>query len=303
MTEIRSLNIKVSDDPEIVSRICKCAGDLIRHSGIADSRLVGVGIGLPGLVDSDTGRSFTFFNFDDQPIQQVFEKCLQKPVVVENDARVMTLGESRFGMARGIQNALCLNIGWGVGMGMILNGRLYRGGSGFSGEFGHIRIVPDGLLCHCGKRGCLETVASGTALAELARKGIESGTLSQLSSMVDGNLDRLEAGAVVQAANDGDQYAIRILAEIGNYLGEGLAVLIHLLNPDMIVLGGRVSKAGRYILDPINQSLNQYTIAQIHQHTRIVVSELQDRAGVMGAAALVLEKVFDESRFSSIPIF
>jgi len=303
VTAIETYPVIEGDELATVKSVHQQAEILIQQSGIDRDSLIGVGIGLPGLVDAETGRSFTYYDFPDTTVQETFVQLFAKPVVVENDARVMTLGEHRFGLAQGRDNVLCLNVGWGVGMGMILNGKLYRGHEGFAGEFGHIRILPDGLLCHCGKQGCLETMASGTALTRLAREGLAAGKLTRLQEMVSDNLDLLEASQVVDAARAGDQYAISILAEIGKYLGQGLAVIIHLLNPDLIILGGRVSKAEQYILDPIKQALNQHSIARILNHTEICISTLQDRSGVMGAAALILEKVFDDTRNVNIPIF
>ncbi|MBC8479187.1 MAG: ROK family protein [FCB group bacterium] len=303
ITDIESYEIHLEDPEGTVNEIVDHANAMIESATIDRQKLLGIGIALPGLVNSESGRSYSYFDFEDTTIRTVFEQKFSKPVVVENDARAMTLGEWRYGLAQDRSNVLNLNIGWGVGVGMILNGKLYPGGSGFAGELGHIRIAQNGLLCHCGKRGCLETVASGTALARLAKEGIKTGNLSILNKMVNDDLDAIEAGIVIQAANDGDEYAIEILGEIGSHLGEGIAVLIHLFNPEMIILGGRISKADKYIIDPIKQALNKFTIEQIRENTKIVVSELQEHAGVMGAAALILESLFDNSNIMSIPIY
>jgi predicted NBD/HSP70 family sugar kinase len=177
---------------------------------------------------------------------------------------------------------------------MILNGKLYKGNSGFSGEFGHIQVDPDGQLCYCGKIGCLETLASGTTMIKRARKEIADGATTVINSMVGGDLTKINIETVLKAAQHGDQFAISLLASIGEHLGRGIAVLIHLFNPELIIIGGELTKADNYIIDPIQQNLNKFTIAKIRRDAQIITSNLGQNAGLMGTVALVMNKVFQK---------
>ena len=281
--------LKVSND--FIKSLKTAVEEFILESGIDKTKLMGIGIALPGLIDLHTGISYSYLQ-NEKPATIQFENIFDYPVFVENDTKAMALGEQAFGMAQGKQNVLCLNIGSGIGLGMILNGKLYKGNSGFSGEFGHIQVDPDGQLCYCGKIGCLETMASGTTMIKRARKEIADGATTVISKMVDGDLGKITIETVLQAAQHGDQFAIGILAYIGEHLGRGIAVLIHLFNPELIIIGGELTKADNYIIDPIQQNLNKYTIAKIRRDAQIMTSGLGENAGLMGTVALVMNKVF-----------
>lgn len=256
-------------------------------------KLLGIGLAIPGLTDPEKGISHSYFRDLDDSVQHLFESRFSRPVFMDNDARVMTVGELEFGAARKKSHVLCLNIGSGIGMGIILDGRLYRGNSGFAGEFGHIKMIEDGELCICGKRGCLETVASGRALEKKARKEISAGKISGIRSMID-TADEITVNTVIKAARQGDQYSIDLLQELGEYLGRGLAILIHVFNPEAIIIGGQLAKADQFIIDPIQQSLNRYTIPQIKSDTLITTSGLGEQAAVWGAMALAMRNIFDD---------
>ncbi len=267
--------------------------DFLIETGIDEKKLMGIGIALPGLIDLNTGISYSYLK-DDQPASKQFESILGHPVFVENDTTVMALGEQAFGLAQGKQNVLCLNIGSGIGLGLILSGKLYKGTSGYAGEFGHIQVDPDGELCYCGKIGCLETLASGKTMIKKARKAIEGGATTSISKIIGNDLSKINIETVLQAAQQGDQFAISSLSDIGEHLGRGIAVLIHLFNPELIIIGGEMTKADNYIIDPIQQNLNKFTIAKIRRDAQIVISGLGKNAGLMGAVALVMEKVFQK---------
>lgn len=290
-------NIKVLNDglettDDILNIIHQGAMDLVNSSGIDKDKILGIGIALPGLIDIRTGISYSYLHADDKPAATLFEELFHLPVFVEHDTRTMALGELAFGLAKGKQNVICLNIGSGISISMILNGQLYRGNSGFAGEFGHIQVDPNGQLCDCGKIGCLETIASGTAMVRKAKKELESGATSIIRKLVDNDLNRITSGTILEAANKGDQFAIGLLALIGEHLGKGLAMLIHLFNPELIIIGGELSQADHYLSDPIQQNVNKYTIAKIRKDARIINSELGENAGIMGTIALVMDKIF-----------
>lgn len=290
--------IKVIDEGLAVSKdfmksLKDSVHDFILESGIDKTKLMGIGIALPGLIDLHTGISYSYLQ-DEKPATIQFENIFDYPIFVENDTKVMALGEQAFGLAQGKENVLCLNIGSGIGLGMILNGKLYKGNSGFSGEFGHIQVDPDGQLCYCGKIGCLETLASGTTMIKRARKEITDGATTVIRTMVGGDFSKITIETVLQAAQHGDSFAIGLLASIGEHLGRGIAVLIHLFNPELIIIGGELTRAENYIIDPIQQNLNKFTIAKIRRDAQIITSGLGQNAGLMGTVAMVMNKVFQK---------
>lgn len=293
VTEIKIVPDGLETTNDILSVLRDHVKEFIKETGIDEKKLIGIGIALPGLIDLNTGISYSYLK-DDQPASKQFENILGHPVFVENDTTVMALGEQAFGLAQGKQNVLCLNIGSGIGLGLILNGKLYKGTSGYAGEFGHIQVDPDGELCYCGKIGCLETLASGKTLIKKARKAIENGANSSISKIIGNDTSKIKIETLLQAAQQGDQFAISSLSDIGEHLGRGIAVLIHLFNPELIIIGGEMTKADNYIIDPIQQNLNKFTIAKIRRDAQIVISGLGKNAGLMGAVALVMEKVFQK---------
>jgi len=290
------INIELEHDENIVEKIYTKFKELVKSAGIDPNKMIGIGVAFPGLIDAKTGMSQTYKNFNDRPLFKVFEEKFDLPVYVENDARVMAFGESYFGLAQGKENVLCLKIGAGIGMGMILNGKLYRGNSGFAGEFGHLEVEPEGKLCICGKRGCLETVASGRAIATRAQNDMANGMISILGKMSKEDPLNIDAEMVVEAAQLEDQYAIGLLSEMGEQLGKGIAVLINIFNPEMIIIGGKIGVAENYIIDPLQLSLNKYAISRIKRDCQIVTSKLRGKAALLGAFALVIDKIFEDMK-------
>ncbi len=268
--------------------------DLITKHGIDRQKILGAGISLPGLIDKKTNISYSYPGLGERSLDQIFGDLLEIPVYIEHDTKTMALGESWFGLAKNRSDVLCLNVGVGIGLGMIIKGELYQGYSGFSGEFGHIQMVPDGELCECGKIGCLETVASGSSIVTRARLKIEEGTNSIIKKAVEGVTEKIKLSDIISAAKQGDQFAIELLEEAGAYLARGMAVLIHLLNPEMIIIGGDMAQAGNLLADPIQQKLNKYTINRIRQDTAIHISELGEEAVLLGTIPVVMTTIFSQ---------
>lgn len=293
VTGIYSFPIQIDNTLETIDKLYNNASELIKNSGINPLKLIAVGISMPGLVDSRKGANYTYLNFRDKTVKDILQAKFKLPVFIENDAKAVALAEYRFGQAKGKRDVLSIFWDWGIGLGLILDGKLYRGTHGFAGEFSHIPMVEDGILCQCGKQGCLETVASGFALSRLAIDGIRLGKTSIAHYLPEEDLDKIEARLVVDAATKGDQYAINILAEIGYNLGKGLAILIQLFNPEMVILGGRIAEAGEYITTPIQQSLNTYCMRQLKEPSSVVVSDLGQNVGIMGPVAVVMENIFE----------
>lgn len=293
VTGIKTIEVKLNNNPETLDEIFEAAQKLILDSGINRDKLVGMGVDMPGLVDAKAGNNFTYLKQENDTLANVLSQRFDLPVFIENDAKARALAEYRFGLAKGRKNVLSLHVGWGLGLGIIINGKLYRGNSGFSGEFSHLPIIDNGVLCECGKRGCLETIASGKGLVYLATEQIEAQKDSPLAKIIASQEKELVPKSIIEAANQGDQFAISIISQVGLELGKGIAILIQLLNPELIILGGRVAEANQYLLTPIQQSLNHYCMPRLREQVEITVSELGPNANILGAVAIAIENIFE----------
>lgn len=293
VTEVRTIQTNLNH-PDLSEKLHNVSMELIHEARIDDSKIVAVGVYMPGLVNSATGINYAIKNEAYQNIGKTLKKRFGKTIYIDNDARMQALGEFIFGKAKDSRNALVINWSWGLGLGMILNGQLYGGSTGFAGEFGHIKLEENGILCYCGKRGCLETVASSQSILNMAISGIENETITQLATNFKDNLSLLQPEDVVNAARAGDEFSISILNKVGNSFGRGLAVLIQLLNPEIIVLGGPISKAQQFILTPIQQTLNQDCLEKISSNVRIEISEIDEHSGLLGLCARLFQKVLGD---------
>jgi glucokinase len=250
-----------------------------------------VGIGAAGFVD-ETGSSVMFapnLAWRDEPVKKRVEDRLGRPVLVENDANAAAWAEARFGAARDHEHVVLIAVGTGIGAGLVLSGRLYRGRWGAAGEPGHYRVVPDGRLCGCGNRGCWEQYVSGNALAAEAREFARRspGAAAGLLALAGGSADRIDGPAVTAAARAGDAVAVRCFEIIGHWLGTGLADLAAILDPGCFVIGGGVSEAGELLLAPARAAFaGGLTGAAYRPHAEIRLARLGPDAGLIGAADL-----------------
>ncbi|MFY9151281.1 MAG: ROK family protein [Prolixibacteraceae bacterium] len=293
VTQDQILTLTISHGTAIIDQIVDFALNIIQENNIPTEKILGVGIEMPGMIDSVAGINKTYM-VSDQPLVEVFRKKFGLEVLIENDAKSRAFAELRFGAARSKRNVLAIQLDWGIGVGIIVNGKLYRGRDGFAGEFGHIPLIDNGILCQCGKLGCLETVASGTAIVRMAREGLESGKSSILAQLVNNDPEKIEIRNVVQAAQMGDQLSISILANVGYWLGKGFAYLIQIFNPELIILGGRISEAHQFIMPPIQQAIQIHCNPELGNEIEIKVSDLGSQAGIQGVACLLLEKSLDK---------
>jgi predicted NBD/HSP70 family sugar kinase len=282
------------DDNELVEKIYINTQSLIQEFKIDETRIYGIGLNMPGLIDENRGINHTIKNEEYRNVKERLEARFGKLVYINNDARMQAYGEYIFGKAKGHLNAIVVNWNWGIGMGMILNGKLYNGSTGFAGELSHTKFVDEGDLCICGKRGCLETVASSNFLVKNAVNGINENVISQLTLGFKYRLQDLQPEDVINAAKSGDEFAISLLNKIGLALGKGLSITIQLLNPEIIVLGGVISQANRFVLTPIQQSLNKYCLDQISSNVKIVISENWEQAGLLGVSAMLFQHLFGD---------
>ncbi len=295
VSEIVTYFGNVKDKNKMFTELFSRLDDLLENSHLNKEAFLGIGVSIPGLINSKTGQTYKDVRIDEKTLEELFRDHYKLPVIMDSDSRVMAIGEQAFGFAKNKKDVLCLNICDGIGLGMILNGSVYHGKSGLAGEFGHINVVKDGNLCTCGKYGCLETVASGTALIEQAQQGIKKGNASLISEIVNDNLDDIHVSDIIEAVNKGDIFAIEIINKLGHFLGEAMASLVHIFNPEMIIIGGKVALAEDYLINPIQNTLNKYTISHIKKDTIVVTSELEERVKLLGSVAMVMNQVFDES--------
>ena len=288
----RTFSLPLSKGVDIADPLYAQASQVIRASGIDPMQLLGVGINMPGLVDAEAGINYTYAYTKEGTLRASLETKFERPVFIENDAKARTLAEHRFGLARNKNDILAIFLDWGIGLGIIREGTLYRGANGFAGEFGHIPVLENGQLCTCGKQGCLETVASGTALVKMAEEGRHTKKSSIFKNMSEDDDCKPDLYAIIEAAVSGDQYAVSLISEVGFHLGKGISVLIQLFNPELIILGGKIAEAKQYLIIPVMQALNTYCIPQLAEKTSIQVSNVGHQSGILGSVAVVMENLF-----------
>ena len=280
----------IPTEKEAVGLIYSMAQDMLGDNSPVFAKIIGVGITMPGLIDSEAGINYTYMHFGSTPLTELFSEKFKCPVVLENDAKARTLAEMKFGAAKGVPNAMLVLVEWGLGLGMILNGKLFKGQNGFSGEFSHIPIDPNGILCNCGKIGCLETMASGHALVRYTLEALSSNPNSLLYQYYQENASLITPRRIIEAAKMGDALAIAQISRIGAALGKGISYLIQILNPGVIILGGSVSNASEYLVTPLQQALYQYCLPQLRENIDLRISPLDSDANVLGAAAVLIEQ-------------
>ena len=285
----------LTNEADTFEQLCQHLETYISASGYPNHKIIAIGISMPGLIDSKAGINHTYLNFGGKSLQAHLESRFSQAVFLENDARAMTLAEFKFGAAKNAQNVLGIFVGWGIGLGIIIDGKLYQGTSGFAGEFAHSPLFESQEInCTCGKKGCLEAIASGTSIVRMAEEALRLDKDSILARMAKSYPGPIDPSLVVKAAKEGDQRAITILSDVGLNLGRGISMLIQLLNPELIVLGGVVAEANQYILTPIQQALNVYCMAKSREKTQLTLYQLGNEVGLVGAIAVVSDKLFEE---------
>lgn len=288
--KIELLELNLANEADALIILSHKINEAITKSGIEKSKVLGIGISMPGFVDAKGGVNYSFLKGEGGSITAFIENKTGIPVYVDNDSSLIALAELKFGAARNKLNAMVINVSWGVGLGMILNRELFRGDDGFAGEFSHIPLFQNGKLCSCGKSGCLETEASLTAVIEKALAGLEAGRASLLKKAVLTDTPERAGDSIIEAAGKGDRFAVELLSEAGYHIGRGIAILIHLLNPGLVVLSGRGASAGKILQAPIQQALNEHCIPRLAANTEIMISDFGHQAQLIGSAALVIEK-------------
>jgi len=278
-----------TDPREVTALIIRHANRLIQTVGRSAIRAIGVG--SAGDVDPVSGvvRISPNLRWRNVPLKSLLRRYLKYPITVENDANVAAWAAYVVESHRRVRNLICVTLGTGVGGGIVLDGKLYRGTTGSAGEIGHITLYPDGVPCPCGNKGCLERYVGARAMAEEARRAIETGEASLIADLVDHDLSRIEPLIVQKAAYRKDSLAVHLWEQTGERLGIGLASLVNVLNPECVVLAGGLSRAGRMLLHPLRRTLRERSFPTPARAVKLMVSRLDQDLGMVGAGLVAHE--------------
>lgn len=291
--EPKTYTLDISTDANDIEDIANIISQYYQDLQIKEEQISAIGLSMPGLVNFKQRTNETFYSNNSFNISAYFKQKFNKHIAVINDVKGVALSELAYGVAENKQNVLVILMDWGIGLGLIIDGKVYMGNQGFAGEMGHMAFVDDGELCYCGKRGCLETIASGVYLVNQARMDIEKGTPTLLKNLT--NLADLQPQHIIEVANQGDQYAIDLISNLGNNLGKAISLLIQILNPEAVVLSGKFAKAGSLITIPIQQSLNKYTMNAIRQKCDIKLSSLGENGCAQGLVKYTVVDYFESN--------
>lgn len=277
---------------ESVLGLCACVKKQLRKYHLDPAPVRGVGVNLTGRVNHRTGYSYSYYISEEKPIRDILEEGFGWPVFIENDSRGMAFGEYMSGIAGDARTVLFLNVGWGLGMGMVLDGKLFAGKSGFSGEIGHFPLLDNHQICRCGKVGCLETGASGQALHRLIGEQLAKGHPSILSAAYAGGRE-ITLNDILDAVEKEDVTAIECVEQVGSTLGRAVAGLINLFNPDVVVIGGRLCVTEQYLMPPLLGAVSRLSLNLVSNDTVIKVSRLGNKAGAVGASLLAKHRLLN----------
>lgn len=254
------------------------------------NKILAACINLSGRVNTTNGYSYSYFHFYEEPLSATIEKAIGIRTFLENDSRAMAYGEFHIGTVKTEKNVLFVNLDYGIGLGILIDGKVYYGKSGFGGELGHVPLFNNQIICHCGKKGCLETEASGQALLRIFKEKIEEGSTSSL--VKNGVLpEHLRLDDLIEAANNEDVLSIELIGEIGDKIGRGIALLINIFNPELVILGGALVETGDYIRLPVRSALNKYSLSLVNNDTQLRLSKLGKKAGVVGGCLMARNRL------------
>ena len=293
MVELKmNIPYKFENSIEGMNELCKLISNFINKLTINKEKILNINVNVSGRVNPESGYSFSHFNFEERPLADVLSERLGHQVTIDNDTRAMTYGEYLQGCVKGEKNIIFVNISWGLAIGIIIDGKIYTGKSGFSGEFGHVSTFDNEIICHCGKKGCLETEASGSALYRILHERIRNGESSILSDCVNAKKP-ITLDEIIETVNKDDMLCIEIVEEVGQKLGKQIAGLINLFNPELVIIGGTLSLTEDYITQPIKSAVRKYSLNLVNKDSMIVTSKLKDKAGIVGACMLARSRVFE----------
>nr|WP_321372985.1 ROK family transcriptional regulator [uncultured Bacteroides sp.] len=277
---------------ESLNNLCLLVLNFIKKLSIEKEKVLNINVNISGRVNPESGYSYSMFYFDERPLAEILSEKLSYRVTIDNDTRAMTYGEYMIGGVTNEKNIIFVNISWGLGIGIIIDGKIYTGKSGFSGEFGHISTYDNEIICHCGKKGCLETEASGSAMHRMLIERVKGGASSILSEKVLNN-ETVTLDDILNAIKKEDMLCIDIVEEVGQKLGKQIAGLINIFNPEMVIIGGTVSITGDYITQPIKTAIRKYSLNLVNKDSTIITSKLKEKAGIIGACMIARSRMFE----------
>lgn len=280
------------DTLECIDELCRYIQNFINGLTLDQEKILHINVTLCGRVNPELGYCHSFFNFGERPLAEILTERLKIDTSIDNDSRAMLYGECIKGVVRGAKNVLFINIGWGLGMGIMIDGKLYKGKSGFSGEVGHTYGYDNQIICHCGKKGCVETEVSCSALYRKFIEHLQAGETSII--LAEKKIEDITLDDIFNAVNREDLLAIELVEQIGQQLGFHIGSLINIFNPDMVIIGGQMSRAGDFLLQPVISAVRKYTLSLMSRDSEIVLSKLKDQACVIGSCLLSRSKLFED---------
>jgi len=280
----------LENNEESLKNICKEIKDFIGKLNIKKEKILGIGINLSGRINYRTGYSYSYFNFYEDPLSNYFEQEIGIRTFLENDTKALSYGEFSSSLVTTEKDALFINVDNGIGLGIMINNQIYYGKSGFSGEFGHIPIFDNDIICKCGKKGCLETEASGYALRQRIIEEIKGGATSILTKKFT-NIEDIRLHDIIAAAKIDDTLSIEGINSIGEKLGRGLAALINIFNPELIIIGGLLANSEEYLSLPLKNAINKYSLSIVNKDTKIVMAHYSEKSAAIGACLLLRDRL------------
>ena len=273
--------------PELVKDMADCARKVMKEAGVTEEEIHSIGLGIPGIADKEGVVIFcTNLGWRNVPIRAELQKYIAKPVFIDNDATVAGWAEFQAGVSRGTSSSVFLTLGTGLGGGIVMGGKIWAGAHGAGSEMGHLIIEVDGVPCTCGKRGCAERYCSATAIIRMAREACADAPNCAIMRAVEGDMDKINAKVVFDAAKEGDSVAVQVFNRFIKYLTIVINNVISSFDPDMIILGGGVSRAGDFLLDAVKAELPNYLFYPTLKQPELRIASLGNDAGIIGAALL-----------------
>ncbi|MGH9451779.1 MAG: ROK family transcriptional regulator [Terriglobia bacterium] len=284
----------------VLSRTFNAIRNAMNESGVAKGSVKGIGMAHSGVIDTQNGVVLSFprpgqmAEWKNVRLKDMLEAEFSLPSVLDDSARMMAIAEKHFGLGTDLSDFLYIGVGMGIGAAIFIDGKLYRGPGGGAGEFGHMTVDEKGPLCSCGNNGCLEAVASCTAIIAAVRSAIQQGVNSRVSELAQGDLERISVEVIIQAAQENDTLAFRVLHEAISHIGVALSDVVNLLNPNVVIFGGPLFRESRQLLlEPLKRVIRQCALEKSANELELKVSSLGSEAGALGAVRLISEKVLD----------
>ena len=283
-------DFELQDRPQCLEKICSKIEQFIESCGVDRSKILGMGVSISGRVNPDTGRSYRYFTSSEESLSQIIETRIGIRVLLENDTRARCYAEYTTSKSQNERDVLYLHLGRGLAIGIVMDGKLYYGKSGFAGEFGHIPFFDNEIICACGKKGCLETEVSGIAIEEKFRKLVSQGVNTILRDKYNAN-EPIRIDDIIEPAKRDANLSIELIEEVGEKAGKAVAFLINTFNPEAVIVGGNLAEAGDYLMLPLKSATNKYSLNLVYKDTKFRLSKMGQSASAWGAAMLIRNQI------------